>query len=104
TPNALPNWKYDPVVQVSQVGYHPGQQKLAIIELDRNDKNRSKAVLHRINENGSTQKVIESTPKEWGRFLRYQYLQFDFTQVQKPGMYRVQYGDYWTNPFQISAE
>src|SRR5690606_8685918 len=35
SPHAIPTWKSTPVVQVSQVGYHPRQQKLAVIELDR---------------------------------------------------------------------
>lgn len=104
TPNALPDWKYDPVVQVSQVGYHPDQQKVAVIELDRNDTQRLKAMLYRINENGGTEKVLEASPREWGKFLRYQYLQFDFTSISKPGMYQVQYGAYNTRPFQINAD
>jgi hypothetical protein len=103
TPNALPDWKYDPVVQVSQVGYHPNQQKIAIIELDRTDSRRSKAILYRVKEGGGTEKVMEASPGEWGKFLRYQYLQFNFSAVTKPGMYQVQYGDYKTPAFQINA-
>ncbi|NJK98384.1 MAG: glycoside hydrolase, partial [Bacteroidales bacterium] len=30
TPNTIPDWKYKPVVQVSQIGYHPKQQKLPL--------------------------------------------------------------------------
>lgn len=37
TPNVLDGWLYKPVVEVSQVGYHPKQEKISIIELDRND-------------------------------------------------------------------
>jgi len=102
TPNAIPGWKYEPVVQVSQVGYHPAQQKLAIVELDKTDTRRSKARLYRINPSGSQEVVLESTPSEWGKFLRYQYLQFDFSSVKQAGMYQVQYGDYRTRPFQIN--
>ena len=36
-PNAIPNWKRKPVIQFSQVGYNPSQQKTAVIELDKND-------------------------------------------------------------------
>ena len=39
TPNAIPGWKSDPVIQVSQVGYHPRQPKVAVIELDRHETN-----------------------------------------------------------------
>ena len=37
TPHAIPGWTYQPVIHVSQVGYHPAQKKLAIVELDRDD-------------------------------------------------------------------
>jgi hypothetical protein len=104
TPNALPAWKYDPVVQVSQVGYHPDQPKVAIIELDQNETRRAKATLFRVTETGSLETVLESTPKEWGNFLRYHYVQFDFSTIKKPGMYQVQYGDYRTRPFQINED
>jgi hypothetical protein len=104
TPNAIEGWKADPVVQVSQVGYHPSQQKLAVIELDKNDNNIQQVSLLRVGENGGYQTVLKTTPKNWGKFLRYNYLQFDFTSVQKPGMYIVKYGKSQTEPFQISSE
>ena len=104
TPNAIPDWRYKPVVQVSQVGYHPAQQKIAMIELDRKDEQRLPATLFRISENGGLEKVLETKPKEWGNFLRYHYLQFDFSSIQKPGMYQVKYGNYLTQPFQINAD
>lgn len=34
TPNVVKDWLYTPVVQTSQVGYHPDQPKMAVIELD----------------------------------------------------------------------
>jgi hypothetical protein len=104
TPNAIPDWQYQPVVQISQVGYHPKQQKVAIIETDIHDTRRPVASLLRISENGGFEKALEVAPKNWGKFLRYNYFQFDFTQVEKPGMYIVKYGDYQTEPFQISAD
>jgi hypothetical protein len=104
TPHAIEGWKAEPVVQVSQVGYHPSQQKIAVIELDANDKNIQKAALLRVGENGGFQTALQMTPKTWGKFLRYNYLQFDFSSVQKPGMYVVKYGVSQTEPFQIGAE
>jgi hypothetical protein len=104
TPHAMEGWKAEPVVQVSQVGYHPAQQKVAVIELDKGDNNIQKASLLRLAENGGPQTVLQLTPKKWGQFLRYNYLQFDFSSVQKPGMYVVKYGAYQTEPFQISEE
>ncbi|HEY2726964.1 MAG TPA: glycoside hydrolase family 9 protein, partial [Parafilimonas sp.] len=102
TPHAIEGWMSKPVVQVSQVGYHPSQQKIAVIELDENDKTKSTASLLRINGNGDYEDVLQSQPKDWGNFLRYHFLQFDFTQIKKPGMYVVKYGNDTTNIFQIS--
>lgn len=104
TPHAIEGWKTDPVVQVSQVGYHPGQEKVAVIQLDANDDRRLKASLLRISEDGGYETIKKAVPKDWGDFLRYHYLQFDFSNVEKPGMYVVRYGDYQTNPFQISRK
>lgn len=104
TPHAIPGWKYQPVVQVSQVGYHPDQSKVAMIEIDKADHSKKDISLYRINENGGREKVMSGKPVNWGDFLRYDYLQFDFTSVKKSGIYELQYGDYTTQPFQISRD
>lgn len=104
TPNAIPGWQYKPVVQVSQIGYHPKQQKVAVIETDKYDKNVSEAVLYKVADNGEHQKVLTTKPTLWdGKFLRYQYYRFDFSQVQDEGMYFITYGGYKTNTFRIAA-
>ncbi|HXB93871.1 MAG TPA: AGE family epimerase/isomerase, partial [Puia sp.] len=101
-PNAIEGWKSSPVIQVSQVGYHPRQKKIAVIELDTKDSYRGQASLLRVDEKGGYEPVWQAQPREWGDFLRYHYLQFDFSQVQRPGMYVVQYDNYTTPPFQVS--
>lgn len=101
SPHAIEGWRSAPVVQVSQVGYHPLQKKLAVIELDARDKRRGNASLLRINEKGGYDTVLKTKPREWGDFLRYHYLQFDFTQVRRQGMYLIDYLGNRTNPFQI---
>jgi len=102
TPHAIPDWRSEPVIQVSQVGYHLDQPKVAVIELDRQDEERHPVELRRVTPDGF---VTVTTPpaKEWGRFLRYHYLQFDFSEVREPGMYVVRYGDRESLPFQISS-
>ena len=104
TPHAVRGWRSDPVVQVSQVGYHPMQQKIAVIELDKHDTELKEASLVRIEANGELKTVLQSGPSDWGNFLRYHYLQFDFTAVKDPGMYRVKYGQYQSGIFQISKD
>ena len=99
-PHPIPGWKSDPVIQVSQVGYHPKQQKTATIELDRKETELRPVALYRLTSTG-LEKVIEGPAKDWGRFLRYRYLQYDFTSVVAPGMYEVGYGDLRSNPFEI---
>ena len=102
TPNAVEGWQYDPVVQVSQVGYHPEQKKVAVIELDANDSRNLKASLLRVKEDGGFETVKEETPAAWGKFLRYNYAQLDFSDVKTPGMYVVRYDEYTSEPFQIN--
>ncbi len=102
TPHAIAGWISKPVVQVSQVGYHPRQTKIAVIELDRSDRLRPLATLLRIRENGGFETVLQAAPRDWGLFLRYHYLQFDFSAIKREGMYIIRYGSGQTAPFRIS--
>jgi hypothetical protein len=104
TPHAIPGWKYEPVVHVSQVGYHPRQKKIAIVELDKSDAAPDTLRVKRVSEDGGFEEVLAGQPKDWGKFLRYKYLQFDFTDVARPGMYVIEYRNFRTQPFQISSD
>lgn len=103
-PNVIENWKYKPVVQISQVGYHTNQQKVAVIEMDKNESEIQNISLTRFNEEGVKEEVLNAKPKLWGEFLRYKYFRFDFSNVVKPGIYQIKYGEYLTNPFKISDD
>lgn len=104
TPHAIPGWKYQPVVHISQVGYHPKQEKIAIIELDSADAATDLFHLKRVSEEGGFEDVLSGKPGNWGKFLRYKYRLFDFSSVTKPGMYVAEYRNFRTHPFQISAD
>ncbi|HZK96774.1 MAG TPA: cellulase N-terminal Ig-like domain-containing protein, partial [Prolixibacteraceae bacterium] len=104
SPNAVADWKYQPVVHVSQIGYHPDQEKVAVIEQDGKEMVAVEARLIRISETGAPEQVLKSIPKSWGKFLRYNYFQFDFSSVKREGIYMIQYGDSKTEPFRISTE
>src|SRR5215469_2932734 len=104
TPHAIPGWKYPPVVHVSQVGYHPRQKKIAILELDKSDSQQGVVHVRRISENGGFEDVLSGKPTAWGNFLRYHYLQFDFTRLEKPGMYVIEYRNFRTQPFRIASD
>lgn len=103
TPNVVEDWLYEPVVQVSQVGYHPAQPKTAVVEIDSRDDARSNALLYKLTETGE---VLADTlePREWGRFLRYSYIKFDFTHVKDEGLYRVRYGSSESAVFRIAQD
>ncbi|HVY76028.1 MAG TPA: glycoside hydrolase family 9 protein [Puia sp.] len=103
-PNAIPDWKRAPVIQFSQVGYNPAQQKTAVIELDKHDEPLKTASLFRVMENGQAVEKLKGEVKVWGRYLRYNYAKFDFSSVKDPGLYFIQYGDQKTNTFSISPD
>jgi hypothetical protein len=102
TPDA--QWIREPNVGFSQIGYTPAQKKVAVIELDRNDKVAAKAKIFRVNADGSSTLVLEPVVTEWGVFYdRYNYAQCDFSAVNEPGTYYIQYKDVKTNPFPINV-
>ncbi|HEY5563788.1 MAG TPA: glycoside hydrolase family 9 protein [Clostridiaceae bacterium] len=103
TPNVVENWIYPTVVQTSQVGYHPNQTKTAIIELDKRESKREKPVLFKITETGEKQ-VFSAEGQEWGQFLRYNYLKFNFTDIKDEGLYKVHYGSWESSIFRIAGD
>ena len=103
TPNVEKDWVYSPVIQTSQVGYHPSQSKVAVIELDKRDMEIKTAQLFRLGKNGR-EKVADIKPERWGNFLRYNYLKCDFTGIKDEGMYQIQYGDSQFTLFRIAKD
>ena len=98
------NYRYDPVIQVSQVGYLPAQQKVAVIEMDARDNATDELLVIRLKETGGTEVVQRIKPTAWGKFLRYNYAKVDFTSVKNPGIYKLQYGKTQTHAFQIKDD
>jgi endoglucanase len=103
-PSIIDNFISKPVIEVSQVGYHPKQGKIANVELDKYDKDFKSIELHRINNDGSTKVVKKQEGIKWGKFLRYNYLQFDFSEITEPGIYQICYGDQKSHTFEIKNE
>ena len=103
-PYAIPGWMSEPVIQVSQVGYHPDMPKVAMVELDADAEVSGPITLRRVREDGGFEDVLSEPLDLWGQFLRYNYGRFDFSDVVEPGMYVVSYEDQQSNPFQISDE
>ena len=63
-PTVTKDWRYAPVVQASQVGYHPGQKKVAVIELDKRDTDFKQPALYRIVADGR-KLVKQQAAKDW---------------------------------------
>jgi endoglucanase len=104
TANTLPNWVRKPVIAHSQVGYNSSQQKIAVIELDKNDRALASARLLKVNVNGTLTEHLKGNIKPWGQYLRYNYFTFDFTNVNEPGIYQIEYGQIKTKPFRIAPD
>ena len=101
-PNAVPGWIREPNIGFSQVGYTPDQPKIAVIELDKNDKPLSKASLYKVAEDGTVSVAYTGKVDSWGDFYKYNYVRFDFSSVTEPGIYYISYGDVNTNNFIIN--
>jgi hypothetical protein len=66
--NVIENFKSKPVVHISQVGYHPNQQKIAVIELDKSEIIPEKVVLNRISEDGGLKEIRNIEQKNGANF------------------------------------
>ena len=100
-PHAIPGWIREPNIGFSQVGYIPGQPKVAVIELDKQDQPLPTATLMRLRPDGTSEKAYEGDIATWGPYYKYNYVKFDFSSAQEPGVYFIQYGKTRTNDFLI---
>lgn len=90
TPHVVKKWVYEPVIQVSQVGYGLQQPKKVVIEQDKRDTKASDITIFKLSETGKTP-VKKAKVEPWGNFLRYQYMTYDFSSITEPGMYQISY-------------
>ena len=103
-PNSVTDWIRVPVIGFSQVGYTPGQEKVAVIELDPNDTPLKKASLIQVTPDGKYMEKLSADLISWGKYLRYNYLKFDFSPVKETGIYFIKYGTQSTNTFIIAPD
>ncbi len=104
TPHTVPDWIDQPVVHISQIGFHPQQEKRAVIELDQRDAQNDPAELLAVLPQGGTKPMLTTSAKSWGKFLRYRYLIFDFSQIRQPGLYQIKYGKVLSHVFRIDDQ
>ena len=103
-PDVIPNWMRPPVIAHSQVGYAPGFSKVAVLELDPKYNAPKTARVLRLMEDGTYKQVFEGPVTPSTPWLRYVYSKFDFTAVNDPGLYVIEYADQRTAPFPISKD
>lgn len=104
TPRVNADWRYKPVLQVSQIGYHPKQIKFAVIELDKSTNVYDPIRLIKVEEDSEKVVKEDARPTPWGTFLRYKYLRFEFSNVTEEGLYRIDYGSMKSNEFEIKKD
>ncbi len=104
TANTIPGWTRPPVIGHSQAGYRPQQPKRAVIELDVNDTPKPTARVLQVLPDGRVVESLSAPTAEWGRYLRYHYLTFDFSAVTTEGIYEIEYGGVRTAPFRIAPD
>lgn len=103
-PSVVEDWSYKPVIQTSQIGYAPNQQKVAIIETDISHNQIVTAKLLKYTSNGE-ELVREIAVKPWdGTFLRYKYLLADFSDITESGLYKIKYAENESPVFRISDD
>ena len=101
-PNAIEGWIRKPNIGFSQVGYIPNQPKTAVIELDKNDRVHPTAQIYKIDDDAKPKMVYEGKTDVWGNYFKYNYVKFDFTSVNTPGIYFIKYGDVESEHFIIN--
>lgn len=102
--NTIDGWIRKPNVGFSQVGYIPSQPKVAVIELDKKDKPLAKASIYKVGNDGKATEVFSGKIEPWGNYFKYNYVKFDFSSVNTPGVYYIKYGDIATNHFLIEDD
>jgi endoglucanase len=101
-PGTLPGWVRAPMIAHSQVGYAADFRKVAVIELDRRFRGPTHATLLRLTEHGTYRPAFTGAVSKPMRWLRYNYVKFNFTPVSKPGLYAIEYAGERTDVFPIA--
>jgi endoglucanase len=102
--NVLPAWTRPPVIAHSQLGYHPSQEKVALVECDRNAGSPGLVRLLKVARDGTLAVALAAEAVRWGSYLRYDYFSFDFSSVREPGIYLLETAGVRSQPFRIGAD
>lgn len=103
TPSIDSDWTKDPVIQISQVGYHPDQNKIAFIEVQQGTENIQEMELLYLNENSELENVAHLKSYKWGDLYQNTYYMYDFSSIKTTGQYYLKYYNQKVGPFKISS-
>ncbi len=103
-PNYIPRWTRPPSIAHSQAGYAPDFPKIAVLELDPRFQAPGAAQVLRLMEDGSYRQVFTGPISPLRRWLRYDYAQFDFSPVRRPGFYVIEYAGVRSGVFPIASD
>jgi hypothetical protein len=101
-PNVVPGWIRRPLVGYNQVGYTPDREKVAVIELDPLFEAPKTARVMKLTSEGNWDEAFTGSIRNWGKWLRYEYAEFDFSAVRETGIYSIEYAGERTGPFRIA--
>ena len=86
-------------MQTSQLGYHPAQPKLAVIELDKGINLQVKAELYSVTPRRKAGK--ENRPEELGGISPLQLFKSRFQRYKEEGLYLIRYGASVSSVFEL---
>lgn len=96
-----PEWRAKPIIGFAQIGYHTKQPKISIIEMDKRDK-PTEVKLYRIDKEGNKKMIKSGLAENPVDYYSKKYAEFDFSEVDIPGLYQLEYRDQITESFMIS--
>lgn len=67
------------------------------------NKQIGEPALYKITDAGE-ELILDGPAQEWGKFLRYNYLRFDFSSIREEGLYQVRYGESVSPVFRIAED
>ncbi len=102
TPSIDPAWTKEPIIEVSQVGYHPEQKKIAFLEVDPRTIDIHDMELLVLNEKSEIEHVAYLKPEKWGNLYQNTYYTFNFSFVKNTDQYFLKYDKQKVGPFKIS--
>jgi hypothetical protein len=65
---------------------------VAVVELDTSDTPPETAFVFEVTAAGEAALRLKAKVEPWGQYLRYKYASFDFSPIERPGLYFIEYG------------